>query len=166
MPTTEVILAENIKGLGAEADVVKVKRGYARNFLIPTGQAFEMTPTSLRKINHLKKKRAEREAKELAQAEEVATKLRKLKLTLTLETGTQGKAFGSVTAKDIESAISRELPDVTLERHAIQLERGIKETGTHIVPVRVHPDVVADLKIKVESATKTEPSEEAEAQEE
>src|SRR5277367_217277 len=101
MPATEVILIENIPGLGAEADVVKVKNGYARNFLIPTGKAYEVTPAALRKLNQLKAKRAEREARELNEAEELARRINKLKITLVLETGESGKAFGSITASDI-----------------------------------------------------------------
>ena len=85
-------------GLGSEADVVKVKAGYARNFLIPSGKAYEVTPATLRKLNQLKGKRAEREARELNEAEDLARKINKLKITMTLETGATGKAFGSITA--------------------------------------------------------------------
>ena len=70
MPTTEIILTENVPGLGAEADVVKVRRGYARNYLLPRGKAHEATPASLRQVDALKAKRAEREARELNEAEE------------------------------------------------------------------------------------------------
>src|SRR5271156_4754395 len=98
MPTSEVILTENIRGLGAEADIVKVKRGYARNFLLPTGKAYEVTPIALKRINMLKAKRAEREAKERNEADEWARRLSKTVLHLTLETGATGKAFGSITA--------------------------------------------------------------------
>ena len=87
MPTTEVILTEKIASLGAEADVVKVKSGYARNFLVPSGKALEVTPATLRRINQLKAKRAEREAAELNEAEELARRINKLKITITLETG-------------------------------------------------------------------------------
>ncbi len=72
MPTSEVILTENIRGLGAEADIVKVKRGYARNFLLPTGKAYEVTPVTLKRINQLKAKRAQREGEERNAAEEIA----------------------------------------------------------------------------------------------
>src|ERR1700677_1632413 len=108
MPNTQVILTEPIAGLGHEADVVKVKPGYARNFLIPRGKAFEVTPASLKQINALKTKRAEREAKELNDAEELARRINKLKITLTLETGETGKAFGSITAKDIADKLKAE----------------------------------------------------------
>src|SRR5438093_12254858 len=95
MATSQVILIENIPGLGAEADVVKVKAGYARNFLLPQRKASEVTPATLKKLDALKAKRAEREARELNEAEELARRINKLKLTVTLETGEAGKAFGS-----------------------------------------------------------------------
>ena len=101
MPNTEVILTAKIESLGAEADIVKVKAGYARNFLVPRGLALEVTPATLKRLNLLKAKRAEREAKELNEAEDLARKINKLKITLELETGETGKAFGSITAQDI-----------------------------------------------------------------
>lgn len=152
MPTSEVILTENIRGLGAEADIVKVKRGFARNFLLPTGKAYEVTPVTLRRINTLKTKRAEREAKERNEAEEWTRKINKTVLNLTLETGAAGKAFGSITVKDLEDALKKALPDVTIERHSIQLEKPLKETGDHEVQVRMHAEVTAKLRVVVKSA--------------
>lgn len=151
MPTTEVILTEKIASLGAEADVVKVKRGYARNFLVPSGKALEVTPVTLRRINQLKAKRAEREAAELNESEELARRINKLKLTITLETGETGKAFGSVTAKDLADKLNAEL-GVEVDRHRIELERPIKETGAHEITIKLHHDVVAKLNLTVKSA--------------
>lgn len=156
MPTTEVILTANIRNLGAEADIVKVKRGYARNFLLPRGMAFEVNPSALRRLNNLKAQRAEREATERNAAEEIARRINKVRLTLTLETGAQGKAFGSITARDLEEALKKELPGVTLERHAIELERPIKETGEKEISVRVHAEVTATLKVLVKSSVEPE----------
>jgi large subunit ribosomal protein L9 len=153
MPTSEVILTENIRGLGAEADIVKVKRGFARNFLLPTGKAYEVTPVTLRRINQLKAKRAAREGQERNEADELARKINKLTLHMQLETGATGKAFGSITVKDLEEALKKELPNATIERHAIQLERPIKETGQHEIPIKVHSDVTATLKVSVKSAS-------------
>jgi len=152
MPTTEVILTEKIASLGAEADVVKVKRGYARNFLVPSGKALEVTPTTLRRINQLKAKRAEREAAELNESEELARRINKLKIVITLETGETGKAFGSVTAKDIADRLNTEL-GVEIDRHRIELERPLKETGAHEIAIKLHHDVVAKLTVTVQSAT-------------
>ncbi len=123
MAHTQVILTEPIPGLGVEADVVKVKPGYARNFLIPSGKAFEVTPGNLKQLNNLKAKRAEREARELNEAEELARRINKLKITLILETGETGKAFGSITAKDIADRLKAELGGSEIERHRIVLER-------------------------------------------
>ncbi len=152
MPTSEVILTENIRGLGAEADIVKVKRGYARNFLLPKGKAYEVTPVTLKRINQLKAKRAQREGEERNAADELARKINKLNLNLTLETGATGKAFGSITVKDLEDALKKELPNANIERHAIQLERPIKETGAHEIPVKLYTDVTATLKVNIKSA--------------
>jgi large subunit ribosomal protein L9 len=161
MPTTQILLTESVPNLGAEADVVKVRRGYARNFLIPRGKALELNASALRRVNHLKAKRAEREARELTEAEELASKLGKLKLSFMLETGQSGKAFGSVTAKDIHDRLCEEMPGLELDRHAVQLDKSIKETGPQEVMVRVHADVMAKITIKVNSTTKpTEPTEE------
>ena len=137
MPSTQIILTENIPGLGAEADVVSVRRGFARNYLLPQGKAFEVTKASMRKLDMLKAKRAEREAKELNEAEEIARRIGKSKLIFTLETGETGKAFGSVTANDIATRIKNEL-GVEIERHGIVLEHPIKSTGEHEITIKLH----------------------------
>ncbi len=144
-------LKENIPGLGAEADIVKVRKGYARNHLIPTGKAYEVTPSNLKRLNQLKTKRAEREARELNEAEEFARKIKKLKLEFTLDTGETGKAFGSVTTKDIEEKLQAEF-GITLDRHKIELERSIKETGEKEISIKLHHDVSATLKIEIKSS--------------
>lgn len=149
MANVQVILKEKISGLGAEADVVQVKRGYARNFLVPQGKAYEATAGNLRNVNHLKAIRAEREAKELQEAEKTASKLKKLKLKLTLQTGQGGKAFGSITTIDIAKAVAESAAKVELDRHLIQLEKPIKNTGTFEVPVKLHQDVSCFLKVTV-----------------
>src|SRR5262245_31657641 len=120
MPLTNLILTESILGLGAEADVVKVRRGYARNYLLPTAKAYEVTPGALRQLDALKQKRAEREARELNEAEELARRIGKARFVFTLETGETGKAFGSVTAKDIMKRIKNEL-GAEIERNEIVL---------------------------------------------
>lgn len=148
MASVQVILKEKIKGLGAEADVVAVKRGFARNFLLPQGKAFEATKGNLRHVEHLKAIRAEREARELAEAEKTAGKLKKLKLKMTLATGQGGKAFGSITTIDIAKAIA-EQAKIELDRHQIQLERPIKATGSFDVTVKLHPDVNCYVKLTV-----------------
>lgn len=149
MAFTEVILIANIPNLGAEADIVKVRRGFARNFLLPQGKALEITAGSLRRVNHLKGKRAEREAREVTAAEELASKINKLSLSFTLDAGATGKAFGSVTAKDIHDRIAADLKLTDFPKHAVVLEKAIKESGEHAIAVKLHPDVTANLKIQV-----------------
>ena len=151
MPLTELILTENVPGLGAEADVVKVRRGYARNYLLPRGKAYEVTPGTLRKLDALKQKRAEREARELNEAEELGRRIGKARLIFTLETGETGKAFGSVTAQDIVNRLKNEL-GTEIDRHKIVLERPIKDTGEHEVAIRLHHAVTAQLVFQVKSA--------------
>jgi large subunit ribosomal protein L9 len=150
MPTTEIILTEKVYNLGAEADVVKVKAGYARNFLIPQGKALEVTPTTLRRLNILKAKRAEREAKEMNDAQEVARKISKIKLEIELETGETGKAFGSVTAADIAQKLQAALGGgIEIDRHKIELERPIKDSGKHEVVIKLHHDVNATVEVNI-----------------
>ncbi len=151
MPTTEVILTDNVPGLGAEADVVKVRRGYARNYLLPQKKAYEVTPAALRQLDNLKKKRAEREARELNESEELSRKIGKAHLVFTLATGESGKAFGSITAQDIVHRMKNEL-GIEIDRHKIMLERPIKDTGEHEVTIKLHHDVTAQFKFDVKSA--------------
>ena len=150
MPNVEVILKEQIQGLGAEADIVKVRAGYARNFLVPQGKALEATRTNKTRLKVLQARRAEREAKELAEAEAIATKLKKVTLRLTLKTGADGRAFGSVTVHDLTTALAEQGPKgLVLDRHAIQLEKAIKTTGKFDVPVRLHGNITTNLRVVV-----------------
>lgn len=163
MPNTQVILKEQIKGLGAEADVVSVKRGFARNFLLPQGKAYEATKGNLRHTERLKAVRAEREAKEVAEAEKIASKLKKVKLKLTLATGQGGKAFGSITTIDIAKALSEE-SKIEIDRHMIVLEKPIKNTGSFEVQVKLGHEINATVKLTVTAAGDTAAADEAEAE--
>jgi len=149
MANAQVILKEKIEGLGAEADVVKVRAGYARNFLIPQGKAYEASKSNLRHLEALKSERARREGEELVAAQEVATKISKLKPKFTLSTGQGGKAFGSVTNIDIHKEL--EAAGIVIDRHAIELEKPVKKSGKTEVSIRLHPQVTATLTINVEA---------------
>ena len=148
MATTQVILKERIKGLGAEADVVKVKRGFARNFLLPQGKAYEATKGNLRYTERLKAVRAEREAAEMAEATKLAAKLKKVKLKLTLATGQGGKAFGAITTMDIAKGL-KEQSGIELDRHQIVLERPIKNTGNFDIEIKLGYDIATEIKVAV-----------------
>jgi large subunit ribosomal protein L9 len=163
MASTQVILTENVPGLGAEADVMKVRRGYARNFLLPNGKAYEVTPRALRQLDALKAKRAEREARELNEAEDLARRIGKLKVIFILHTGETGKAFGSITTHDLAERLKQEL-NRDFDRHLLGLEHPIKTTGEHEVAIKLHHDVTAKFKFNIKSAE--EPKPEAPAAEE
>ena len=163
MALTQVILKEKIKNLGAEADVVKVRRGFARNYLVPQGKAYEATDKNLQHVAKLKEIRAKREADELVEAEKLASKLKKLKLKLTLATGASGKAFGSITTIDIAKAVAAEAK-VDLDRHAIQLDKPIKTTGKHEVNVKLDHGVTCFLKLTVVAEGSEEPAAEEAAE--
>ena len=113
----------------------------------------------MRQLDNLKKKRAEREARELNEAEELTRRIGKLRVTFTLATGETGKAFGSVTTQDIVTRLKNELGQ-EIDRHKVVLERPIKDTGEHEVTIKLHHDVSAQFKFEVKSAEapKTEES--------
>jgi large subunit ribosomal protein L9 len=156
MPATQIILTENVPGLGAEADVVKVRRGYARNFLLPNGKAYEVTRRTLRQLDALKAKRAEREGRELNEAEDLARRISKLKITFLLHTGETGKAFGSITAHDLAERLKQELGR-EVDRHLLVLEHPINTTGEHEVPLKLHHEVTAKFKFNVKSSEEPKP---------
>lgn len=149
MANAQVILKEKIEGLGAEADVVKVRAGYARNFLVPQGKAYEASRSNLRHVEALKTSRARREAEEILACQELATRISKLKPKFTLSTGQGGKAFGSVTSMDIHKQLEAE--GIVIDRHAIELEKPVKKSGKTEVTVRLHPQVICTLTIAVDA---------------
>jgi large subunit ribosomal protein L9 len=150
MATVEVILKQKIEGLGAEADVVKVKRGFARNFLLPQDRAYEATKANRRHVTRLKEVRAKREADEIVDAESAAGKLKKLRLSIELSLGQGGKAFGSVTTADI-AALINEKSKLNIDRHQLVLEAPIKTLGSYEIPVKLHPSVEASVTVRVVS---------------
>lgn len=157
MALTEVILREKITNLGAEADVVKVKAGFARNFLIPEGKAYEATRGNLRQIANLQAARAKRETEELNEAQELASKVSRLKPKFTLDVGKNGKAFGSVTSIDIHKALEEK--GISIDRTAIQLDKPLKSTGKTDIEVKLHPDVTTSVTITVTAAEEEAPAE-------
>ena len=149
MATTEVILRDKIHNLGAEADVVTVKAGFARNYLIPEGKAFEATKANLKHLDQLKEQRVKREAEEYSNAQDLAAKIKKTKLEFTLETGQGGKAFGSVTTIDIHKELAAK--GIEIDRHGIQLSAPIKTSGKQDIEIKLHTEVTATLKINVKT---------------
>jgi len=150
MATTEIILREKIEKLGAEADVVKVKAGYARNFLIPQGKAYEATESNLQHVEALKQDRAEREAKELVEAHQAGEAIKKIAATFPLTVGEDGKAFGSVTSIDLQNKLEEN--GIKVERTSIKLDKPIKTSGKHDVEIKLHADVTVKFNFSVEVA--------------
>ena len=156
MPKTEVILTHNVVGLGAESDQVKVAAGYARNYLFPQGFAVPLNSANKRQIEALRKRRTDREAKELHTMSELASTLSKLTLVLHVKTGEDGKMFGSVTAGTIADELRHQY-DAHVDKRKINLEHPIKALGEHVVPLHLHHDVDCTLKVRVESSTPLSP---------
>jgi large subunit ribosomal protein L9 len=152
MAKTEVILIQNVNGLGGESDHLKVAPGYARNFLFPRGLAIPLTGANKRRLDVLRKRRAERESHELSSMTELAENISKLTLVMKAKTGDDGKLFGSVTSVNIAEELKHQF-DVTLDRRKIHLEHPIKSLGEYDVELRLHSQVVTNLKVRVESTT-------------
>ena len=143
-------------GLGAEADIVKVRRGYARNYPLPRGESARSDAGKSAAAGEFERKRAERETRELNEAEELARRINKLRVTFKLETGETGKAFGSITAQDIVTRLKNEIGE-EIDRHKIHLEHPIKTTGEHEVTIKLHHDVTVNFKFEVKSALEEPP---------
>ena len=152
MAKTEVILTHNIVGLGAESDQVKVAAGYARNYLFPQKLAIPLTGANKRRIEALRQRRAEREAHELNTMTELAKSISKLICVVTVKTGEDGKMFGTVTSGMIADQLKTQF-DVSLDKKKIHLEQPIRSLGDHEIELRLHADVNATLKVRVESST-------------
>lgn len=148
MASIQVILTEKISGLGAEADLVKVRGGFARNYLLPQGLALEATRGNLNRTNALKAKRAAREAAEIAAAKETSAALRKTTIHLEIATGQGGKSFGSITTSDLAKALLDQA-NLTVDRHHIVLEKPIKGTGEFEIQVKFHAEIEAAFKLVV-----------------
>lgn len=152
MPKTEVILTHNIVGLGGESDQVKVAAGYARNYLFPQGLAIPVSAGNKRRLEVLRQRRAEREAHEFNTMSELAKGLNKLTCLVKVKTGDDGKMFGSVTSGQIADELKHQF-DIALDKKKIHLDHPIRATGDHEIELRLHPEVKATLKVKVESIT-------------
>jgi len=152
MAKTEVILLQNIVGLGGESDNVRVAAGYARNFLYPQRLAVPVTQANKRQLEALKQRRAEREAHEFNTMSELAKGISKLICVIKVKTGEEGKLFGAVTAGMIADELKHQF-DIALDKKKIQLDHVIRATGEYEVELNLHQEVKGTLKVRVESTT-------------
>jgi large subunit ribosomal protein L9 len=143
----EVILRQAVENLGKPGDVVKVTNGYARNFLLPRGIAFEATPGNLKRISQEKHRLEAAENERRNAAQSLAEKLEQVSLTFSARVGDEGKLFGSVTASDIAQQL--ETQGFTIEKRQIDLHEPLKTLGVFRVPVRLHADVKPEIKVWV-----------------
>ncbi len=151
MAKTEVILTQNIIGLGGESDQVKVAAGYARNYLFPQHMAIPVSSANKRRLEALKQRRAEREAHEFNTMSELAKGVSKLICVVKVKTGEDGKIFGTVTTGMIADELKHQF-EIALDKRKIHLETPIRALGEHEVELRLHHDVKATLKVRVESS--------------
>ena len=143
----EVILRQAVENLGKPGDVVKVSNGYARNFLLPRGVAFEATPGNLKRIEQEKERLEAAENERRAAAQGLAEKLEQVSLTFSARVGEEGKLFGSVTGADIAHQL--EAQGFHIEKRQIDLHEPIRTLGVFRVPVRLHADVKPEVKVWV-----------------
>ncbi|HEY7394169.1 MAG TPA: 50S ribosomal protein L9 [Gemmatimonadaceae bacterium] len=143
----EIILRQAIENLGKPGDVVKVKSGYARNYLLPHGLAYEATPGNLKRIQQERDRLEAAENERRTAAQGLAERIEQVSLTFSARVGEEGKLFGSVTAADIAAQL--EAQGFHLEKRQIDLHEPIKALGVYRVPVRLHADVKPEVRVWV-----------------
>jgi large subunit ribosomal protein L9 len=147
----KLILTQEVTGLGTPGDVVEVKPGYGRNYLVPRSLAMPWTRGSEQQIQNIKRARSAREIKSLDDAKAAATQLAGLKVRLRTRAGGGGRLFGSISTADIAAAV-RDAGGPELDRRKIEVRNPIKTIGLHQVAVRLHPEVSATLDVEVSAS--------------
>jgi large subunit ribosomal protein L9 len=150
----EVVLKEDIENLGHMGDVVKVKDGYARNYLLPRGLVVLANNKNLKALEHEQRMIAQRRERLTKEAQGISDKLAGVSLEFTAKVGEEGRLFGSVTTMDIEKALKEQGYEV--ERRRIVLDAPIKNVGDYEVPIRLRPEVMPSIKVKVVSEDQSE----------
>jgi large subunit ribosomal protein L9 len=145
----KLILTQEVGGLGTPGDVVEVKDGYGRNFLVPRGLAITWTRGAEKQVGQIRRGREVREIRDLGQAQEVAAQLAALSVNLPARAGQGGRLFGSITAADVVDAV-KAAGGPSLDKRRVELPAAhIKTIGTHTVSVRLHPEVAAPITVEV-----------------
>jgi large subunit ribosomal protein L9 len=145
----DVLLLKNVPGVGNAGQVKKVADGYARNYLLARHLAVPANDGAVKQADDLKQAQARRDAKTLAEAQELARQLGAITLTFQAKAGEGDRLFGSITSSDIADALVRE-KNITLDKRKLELESPIKELGERAVAIKVHPEVTAQIKVVVE----------------
>ena len=147
----KIILLEDVKALGKKGQIVEVSNGYARNFIRPKKLGVEANSKNMNDLKLQKQHEAKVAQENLEAAKDLAAKLEAAKIELTMKTGEGGKTFGSVSSKEIAQAVKEQL-GLEVDKKKIQIKEPIKSLGMHLVPVRLHPQVSAELKVHVGEA--------------
>ena len=147
----KLILTREVPKVGSAGDVVTVKDGYARNFLLPRGVAIAWSLGGEKQIEGIRRARAAREVRDIDHAKELKASLEKATITISVKTGTAGRLFGSVTDKDIAAAV-KAAAGVDIDRHSIKTSGHIKKAGDHSVKVALAHSVVATVTVTVVAA--------------
>ena len=149
MANSELLLIKPVDGLGSEGEQVKVKTGYARNFLLPKKLAVPVTRANRKQIEALQAAREDRLAKEKSAAQVLSEKLQKVHIAIAVKTGPEGKLFGSVTVADIQKRLEEE--GIVLDRKKLSMPAPVKSLGQQTISIRLHPDLKIDLEFEVVS---------------
>ncbi|MBI4408090.1 MAG: 50S ribosomal protein L9 [Gemmatimonadetes bacterium] len=149
MKTVKVILRQDLPNLGDAGDVVNVKPGYARNYLLPRGFAYEATEAAVRQLEEDRRREEAQKRKEFLGARRRAAALEAVSLTFEARAGEEGKLFGSITPADIADRLNEQGLDFAVDRRQIELDEPIKNLGVYTVPVRLHSEVRPEIKVWV-----------------
>jgi large subunit ribosomal protein L9 len=149
MRSVKVILRQNIETLGATGDIVAVKPGYARNYLLPRGYAYTASAANLRQLEEDRSRAESKSKRDYLEARRRASKLEGISLTFNAKAGEEGKLFGSITSSDIAERLREQGLDFELDRRWIELDEPIKALGVFSVPVRLHTEVKPEVKVWV-----------------
>lgn len=145
----KVILLEDVKSLGKKGEIVQVNDGYARNYILPKKLGVEATGKNMNDLKLQKNNEKKVAAEHLAAAKELAHKLQEGQVKLAIRMGEGGRAFGSVSSKEIAQAVSDQM-SLTVDKKKIQLKDPLKTLGTHEVDIKLHPEVTAKVKVVIE----------------
>jgi large subunit ribosomal protein L9 len=149
MKNVKVILRQNLPNLGETGDLVTVKPGFARNYLLPKGLAFEATDANVRQLEEDRRRAEQKTKRDFLEARRRASQLEGVSLTFHANAGEEGKLFGSITTGDIADRLKEQGLDFEVDRRSIDLDEPIKALGVFSVPIRLHTDVRPEIKVWV-----------------
>jgi len=144
----KVVLREDVENLGRKGDLIEVRDGYARNFLVPRGLALKATKGIVKQSESMRRGREVREARDRTEAEEIAAKLSGARVQLQARAGEGGRLFGSITASDVADAVIAQT-GIEIDRRKLELDEPLKELGPAEIELRLHPEVTAKVQVEV-----------------